>query len=80
VLLTISHEEQNASFAEVAVLSVMKNKIDYRAIWTSVGVFSAILLAGVFYTASSARQSKALLAARAEAEAANRSKDQSLPI
>jgi signal transduction histidine kinase/DNA-binding response OmpR family regulator len=77
VLLTISHEEQR-EISQKWLSVRYEDKVDYRAIWTSVAVFSAILLAGVFHIGQLSTQRKALLAARAEAEAANRSKDQFL--
>ena len=77
VLLTISHEEQR-EISQKWLSVRYEDKVDYRAIWTSVAVFSAILLAGVFHIRQLSTQRKALLAARAEAEAANRSKDQFL--
>ncbi len=77
VLLTISHEEQR-EISQKWLSVRYEDKVDYRAIWTSVAVFSAILLVGVFYIRQLSTQRKALLAARAEAEAANRSKDQFL--
>ena len=77
VLVTISHEEQR-EISQKWLSVRYEDKVDYRAIWISVAVFSAILLAGVFYIRQLSTQRKALLAARAEAEAANRSKDQFL--
>ena len=77
VLVTISHEEQR-EISQKWLSVRYEDKVDYRAIWTSVAVFSAILLSGVFYIRQLSAQRKALLAARAEAEAANRSKDQFL--
>jgi signal transduction histidine kinase/DNA-binding response OmpR family regulator len=77
VLVTISHEEQR-EISQKWLSVRYEDKVDYRAIWTSVAVFSAILLVGVFYIRQLSTQRKALLAARAEAEAANRSKDQFL--
>jgi signal transduction histidine kinase/DNA-binding response OmpR family regulator len=77
VLLTISHEEQR-EISQKWLSVRYEDKVDYRAIWTSLAVFSAILLAGVFHIRQLSKQRKALLAARAEAEAANRSKDQFL--
>ena len=77
VLLTISHEEER-EISQKWLSVRYENKVDYRAIWTSVGVFSAILMAGVFHIRQLSKQRRALLAARAEAEAANRSKDQFL--
>ena len=77
VLVTISHEEQR-EISQKWLSVRYEDKVDYRAIWTSVAVFSAILLSGVFYIRQLSSQRKALLAARAEAEAANRSKDQFL--
>ncbi len=77
VLLTIGHEEQR-EISQKWLSVRYEDKVDYRAIWTSVAVFSVILLAGVFHIRQLSKQRKALLAARAEAEAANRSKDQFL--
>ena len=77
VLLTISHEEQR-EISQKWLSVRYEDKVDYRAIWTSLAVFSAILLAGVFHIRQLSKQRRALLAARAEAEAANRSKDQFL--
>ena len=77
VLLTISQEEQR-QISQKWLSVRYEDKVDYRAIWTSVAVFSTILLAGVFHIRQLGKQRKALLAARAEAEAANRSKDQFL--
>ena len=77
VLLTISQEEQR-EISQKWLSVRYEDKVDYRAIWTSVAVFSTILLAGVFHIRQLGKQRKALLAARAEAEAANRSKDQFL--
>ena len=77
VLLSISHEEQR-EISQKWLSVRYEDKVDYRAIWTSLAVFSAILLAGVFHIRQLSKQRKALLAARAEAEAANRSKDQFL--
>ena len=55
-----------------------ENKVDYRGIWTSVVVFSVILAVAVLWIRQLSGQRRALLAARAEAEAANRAKDQFL--
>ncbi|HKB81636.1 MAG TPA: transporter substrate-binding domain-containing protein [Burkholderiales bacterium] len=77
VLLTIGHEEQR-EISQKWLSVRYEDKVDYRAIWTAVAVFSTILLAGVFHIRQLSVQRKALLAARAEAEAANRSKDQFL--
>ena len=77
VLVTISHEEQR-EISQKWLSVRYEDKVDYRAIWTSAAVFSVILLAGVFYIRQLSTQRKALLAARAEAEAANRSKDKFL--
>jgi len=77
VLLTITHEEQR-EISQKWLSVRYEDKVDYRAIWTSLAIFSAILLAGVFHIRQLSKQRKALLAARAEAEAANRSKDQFL--
>ncbi len=77
VLLTIGHEEQR-EISQKWLSVRYEDKVDYRAIWTSAIVFSLILLGGVLYIRQLSTQRKALLAARAEAEAANRSKDQFL--
>ena len=77
VLLTITQEEQR-EISQKWLSVRYESKIDYRAIWTSVAVFSAILLAGVFWIRQLSRQRKAMVAARAEAEAANRAKDEFL--
>ncbi len=77
VLLTITHEEQR-EISQKWLSVRYEDKVDYRAIWTSLAIFSAILLAGIFHIRQLGKQRKALLAARAEAEAANRSKDQFL--
>jgi two-component system sensor histidine kinase EvgS len=77
VLLTIGHEEQR-EISQKWLSVRYEDKVDYRAIWSSLAVFSVILLAGVFHIRQLSKQRKALLAARAEAEAANRSKDQFL--
>ncbi|PWT74017.1 MAG: hypothetical protein C5B46_04700 [Proteobacteria bacterium] len=55
-----------------------ENKVDYRAIWTSVVVFSLILAVAVLWIRQLSRQRLALVAARADAEAANRAKDEFL--
>jgi signal transduction histidine kinase/DNA-binding response OmpR family regulator len=55
-----------------------ESKVDYRVIWTSLAVFSTILVAGVLYIRLLSAQRRALMAARAELEAASRSKDQFL--
>lgn len=77
VLLTIGHEEQR-EISQKWLSVRYEDKVDYRAIWTSAIVFSLILLGGVLYIRQLSTQRKALLAARAEAEAANRAKDQFL--
>ena len=77
VLLTITQEEQR-EISQKWLSVRYESKIDYRAIWTSVAVFSAILLAGVVWIRQLSRQRKALVAARSEAEAANRAKDEFL--
>ncbi|HEX7953016.1 MAG TPA: transporter substrate-binding domain-containing protein, partial [Burkholderiales bacterium] len=77
VLMTISHEEQR-EISQKWLSVRYEDKIDYRAIWTAMAVFSTILLAGVFHIRQLSKQRKALLAARAEAEAANRAKDKFL--
>ncbi|HXV08456.1 MAG TPA: transporter substrate-binding domain-containing protein, partial [Burkholderiales bacterium] len=77
VLLTITQEEHR-DISEKWLSVRYESKIDYRAIWTAVAVFSAILLAAIFWIRMLSRQRKALMAARAEAEAANRAKDEFL--
>ena len=77
MLLSISHEEQR-EISQKWLSVRYESKVDYRAIWTSLAVFSAILLAAVLWITLLNQQRKALLAARAEAEAANRAKDQFL--
>ncbi|HEV8646619.1 MAG TPA: transporter substrate-binding domain-containing protein [Burkholderiales bacterium] len=77
VLDAISDEEQRAISQKW--LSVRyESKVDYRAIWTSLAVFSVILVAGVLYIRLLSAQRRALMAARAELEAASRAKDQFL--
>jgi signal transduction histidine kinase/CheY-like chemotaxis protein len=76
-LLTITHEEQR-EISQKWLSVRYESKVDYTAIWTSVAVFSTILLVAVLWIGQLSRQRKALLAARAEAEAANRAKDQFL--
>ena len=77
VLSNISHEEER-EISQKWLSVRYESKVDYRAIWTSLAVFSAILLAAVLWITVLNKQRKALLAARAEAEAANRAKDQFL--
>jgi signal transduction histidine kinase/DNA-binding response OmpR family regulator len=77
VLLTISQEEQR-EISQKWLSVRYESKIDYRAIWTAVAVFSAILLAAIFWIRLLSRQREALLAARTAAEAANRAKDEFL--
>jgi signal transduction histidine kinase/DNA-binding response OmpR family regulator len=74
---TISEAEQREISQKWLSLRY-ESKIDYRAIWTALAIFSAILLTGGLYIRQLSRQRRALMAARAEAEAANRSKDQFL--
>jgi signal transduction histidine kinase/DNA-binding NarL/FixJ family response regulator len=76
-LTTITHEEQR-EISQKWLSVRYESKVDYRAIWTSIAVFSAILLVAVLWIGQLSRQRKALMAARAEAEAANRAKDQFL--
>ena len=77
VLDAISDEEQRAISQKW--LSVRyESKVDYRVIWTSLAVFSVILVAGVLYIRLLSAQRRALMAARAELEAASRAKDQFL--
>jgi signal transduction histidine kinase/CheY-like chemotaxis protein len=77
VLLTISQEEQR-EISQKWLSVRYESKIDYTAIWTAVAVFSAILLAAIFWIRMLSRQREALLAARTAAEAANRAKDEFL--
>jgi signal transduction histidine kinase/DNA-binding response OmpR family regulator len=74
---TISEAEQREISQKWLSLRY-ESKVDYRAIWTALAIFSAILLTGGLYIRQLSRQRRALMAARAEAEAANRSKDQFL--
>jgi signal transduction histidine kinase/CheY-like chemotaxis protein len=77
VLAGITDEEERAISQKW--LSVRyESKVDYRAIWTSLAVFSVILIAGVLYIRLLSAQRRALMAARAELEAASRAKDQFL--
>jgi len=77
VLSNITHEEER-EISQKWLSVRYESKVDYRAIWTSLAVFSAILLAAVLWITLLNKQRKALVAARAEAEAANRAKDQFL--
>lgn len=77
VLSNISHEEER-EISQKWLSVRYESKIDYRGVWTSVAVFSAILLVAVLWITVLNRQRRALVAARAEAEAANRAKDQFL--
>jgi signal transduction histidine kinase/CheY-like chemotaxis protein len=77
VLSNITHEEER-EISQKWLSVRYESKVDYRAIWTSLAVFSAILLVAVLWITVLNKQRKALLAARAEAEAANRAKDQFL--
>jgi len=77
VLSNITHEEER-EISQKWLSVRYESKVDYRAIWTSLAVFSAILLAAVLWITVLNKQRKALVAARAEAEAANRAKDQFL--
>jgi signal transduction histidine kinase/DNA-binding response OmpR family regulator len=77
VLSNISHEEER-EISQKWLSVRYESKVDYRAIWTSLAVFSAILLVAVLWITVLNKQRKALVAARAEAEAANRAKDQFL--
>ncbi len=77
VLSNISHEEER-EISQKWLSVRYESKVDYRGIWTSVAVFSAILLVAVLWITVLNKQRKALVAARAEAEAANRAKDQFL--
>jgi signal transduction histidine kinase/CheY-like chemotaxis protein len=76
-LTTITHAEQR-EISQKWLSVRYESKVDYRAIWTSIAVFSAILLVAILWIGQLSRQRKALMAARAEAEAANRAKDQFL--
>ena len=76
---TISEAEQREISQKWLSLRY-ESKIDYRAIWTALAIFIAILLTGGLYIRQLSRQRQALMAARAEAEAANRSKDQLLAV
>ena len=77
VLDAISDEEKRA-ISEKWLSVRYESKVDYRAIWTSLAVFSVILVAGVLYIRLLSAQRRALMAARAELEAASRAKDQFL--
>ncbi len=77
VLSNITHEEER-EISQKWLSVRYESKVDYRAIWTSLAIFSAILLAAVLWITVLNKQRKALVAARAEAEAANRAKDQFL--
>lgn len=77
VLSNISHEEER-EISQKWLSVRYESKIDYRGIWTSVAVFSVILLVAVLWITVLNKQRRALVAARAEAEAANRAKDQFL--
>jgi signal transduction histidine kinase/FixJ family two-component response regulator len=77
VLSNISHEDER-EISQKWLSVRYESKVDYRGIWTSVAVFSAILLAAVLWITVLNKQRKALVAARGEAEAANRAKDQFL--
>jgi signal transduction histidine kinase/DNA-binding response OmpR family regulator len=76
-LTTITHEEQR-EISQKWLSVRYESKVDYRAIWTAIAVFSTILLIAVLWITQLSRQRRALVAARAEAEAANRAKDQFL--
>ena len=77
VLANISHEEER-EISQKWLSVRYESKVDYRAIWTSLAIFSTILLAAVLWITQLNKQRRALLAARTEAEAANRAKDQFL--
>jgi signal transduction histidine kinase/DNA-binding response OmpR family regulator len=77
VLATISEEERR-TISQKWLSVRYESKVDYRAIWTSLAVFSAIVVAGVLYIRLLSAQRRALMAARAEEEAASRAKDQFL--
>jgi signal transduction histidine kinase/DNA-binding response OmpR family regulator len=74
VLAGIGHEQER-EISQKWLSVRYENKVDYRAIWTSVIVFSAILLAAILWIRQLSGQRRALMAARSEAEAANRAKD-----
>src|SRR5689334_10955907 len=74
VLSGIGHEQER-EISQKWLSVRYENKIDYRAIWTSISVFSAILLAAVLWIRQLSSQRRALMSARAEAEAAARAKD-----
>ena len=77
VVATIGEAEQREISQKWLSLRY-ESKVDYRAIWTALAIFSAILLTAALYIRQLSHQRRALMAARAEAEAANRSKDQFL--
>ncbi len=77
VLDAISDEE-NRAISQKWLSVRYESKVDYRAIWTSLAIFSVILVAGVLYIRLLSAQRRALMAARAELEAASRAKDQFL--
>jgi len=74
VLAGVSHDQER-EISQKWLSVRYENKVDYRAIWTSVTVFSAILLAAILWIRQLSSQRRALMAARAEAEAADRAKD-----
>ncbi len=77
LLQTIGQEEQREISQKWLSLRY-ESKVDYRAIWTAVAVFSTLLLAAVLWIRQLNKQRRALEAARTEAEAANRAKDEFL--
>jgi polar amino acid transport system substrate-binding protein len=74
VLAGVGHEQER-EISQKWLSVRYESKVDYRAIWTSVIVFSVILLAAVLWIRQLSSQRRALMAARAEAEAADRAKD-----
>ena len=74
VLAGVGHEQER-EISQKWLSVRYENKVDYRAIWTSVSVFSVILLAAILWIRQLSSQRRALMAARAEAEAADRAKD-----
>jgi signal transduction histidine kinase/DNA-binding response OmpR family regulator len=74
VLAGIGHEQER-EISQKWLSVRYENKVDYRAIWTSVIVFSVILLAAILWIRQLSTQRRALMSARAEAEAAARAKD-----
>ncbi|MFN0317489.1 MAG: ATP-binding protein, partial [Burkholderiales bacterium] len=77
LLQTIGQEEQREISQKWLSLRY-ESKVDYRAIWTAIAFFSTLLLAAVLWIRQLNKQRRALEAARTEAEAANRAKDEFL--